>query len=199
MPKSATCLALVEMATKCLATADSIAAEPGERPGARGEGVGHRLLRGEGLGGDEEERLVGAEVADGFGEVGAIDVGDEAEGEVALRVEPERLVGHDGAEVRAADADVDDVADGLAGVALPRAGADAVGERSHLVQHRVDAGDDVFSVDENALGFGRAQGDVQDGAVLGDVDLVAAEHGFDAVAQAGLVRRGRREGAGSRR
>jgi len=45
----------------------------------RGEGVGHRLLRGEGLGGDEEERLFGAEVADGFGEVRAVDVGDEAE------------------------------------------------------------------------------------------------------------------------
>ena len=35
--------------------------------------------------------------------------------------------------------------------------------------------------------LGRAQRDVQDGAVLGDVDLVAAEHGVDARAQAGLL------------
>ena len=35
--------------------------------------------------------------------------------------------------------------------------------------------------------FGSAQGDVQDGAVFGDVDLVAAEHGVDAGAEAGLL------------
>ena len=45
---------------------------------------------------------------------------------LALAVVPQRLVGHDRPEVGAADADVDDVADALAGVALPRAAADAV-------------------------------------------------------------------------
>ena len=50
------------------------------------------------------------EVAGGLGEVGAVDVGDEAEGQVAVAVVPQRLVGHHRAEVRAADADVDDVA-----------------------------------------------------------------------------------------
>ena len=34
---------------------------------------------------------------------------------------------------------------------------------------------------------GRAQGHVQDGAVLGDVDLLAAEHGVDPRAQPGLL------------
>ena len=129
MPNFATSLALVEMATKCLATADFIAAESLQRPVARGVGVGHGLERGEGLGGDEEEGLVGVEVADGFDEVGAIDVGDEAEGEVALAVVLQRLVGHDRAEVGAADADVDDVADALAGVSLPLAAADACRRR----------------------------------------------------------------------
>ena len=111
-----------------------VVAEIFESPVARGVRVGHGLERGEGLGGDEEERLVGAEVARGFGEVGAVDVGDEAEGEVALRVVLQRFVGHDRAEVGAADADVDDVADALAGVALPLAAADAVGEGGHLVE-----------------------------------------------------------------
>ena len=42
-------------ATKCFATAASSFALVQE-PGARGLGVGHRLLRGEGLGGDDEQR-----------------------------------------------------------------------------------------------------------------------------------------------
>jgi hypothetical protein len=39
------------------------------------------------------------------------------------------------------------------------------------------------------LGLGRAEGDVEDGAVLGGVDLLAGEHGFDVLLQAGLLRR----------
>ena len=35
--------------------------------------------------------------------------------------------------------------------------------------------------------FGRAQRDVQDGAFLRDVDLLAAEHGVDPRAQAGFL------------
>jgi len=58
----------------------------GERPLARGVRVGHGLQRGEGLAGDEEERLFGVEIADSLGEVRAIDVGDEAERKLALRV-----------------------------------------------------------------------------------------------------------------
>jgi hypothetical protein len=49
--------------------------------------VGHRLQRGEGLGGDDEQRLGGIEIAHvASAKVGAIDVGDEAEGHVALAV-----------------------------------------------------------------------------------------------------------------
>ena len=36
--------------------------------------------------------------------------------------------------------------------------------------------------------FGRAQGHVQDGALLRDVDLLAAKHGVDARPQAGFFR-----------
>ena len=45
----------------------------------------------------------------------------------------QRLVGHARAEVGAADADVDDVADALAGVTGPRARSHPVGEVGHLV------------------------------------------------------------------
>ena len=50
----------------------------------------------------------------------------------------EGLVGHDRAQVGAADADVDDVANALAGVALPGAAANAVGKVGHLVEDGVD-------------------------------------------------------------
>ena len=99
----------------------------------------------------------------------------------------ERLVGHDRPEVRAADADVDDVADALAGVALPRAASDAADELGHLVQHGVHLGHHVLAVHEDGGVLRRAQGDVQHGAVLGEVDLVPAEHGINAVAQAGFL------------
>ena len=116
----------------------------------------------------------------------AVHVGDEAEGQGALAVMPERFVGHHRPEVGAADADVDDVANALAGVALPRAAAHAVGEVGHLVEHRMDLGHHVLAVHDDGGVPRRAQGDVQHGAILGDVDLVAAEHGVDARAQAGF-------------
>ena len=44
-----------------------------------------------------------------------------------------------------------DVADALAGVALPVAAAHAVGEGRHLVEHRVHVGHDVAAVDDDRL------------------------------------------------
>jgi hypothetical protein len=156
----------------------SVSRAGSEEPGARGARVGHRFERGEGLRGNEEERLVGFEALDGFGEVGAVDVGDEEEVEVALRVMLQRFVRHDGTEIGAADADVDDVLDALSGVAFPIARANLVGEAAHLVEHLMDFGNDVFAVEDDGLGLGCAQGDVKDGAILGDVDLLAGEHRF---------------------
>ena len=56
-----------------------VAAQTRQRPGASGVRVGHRLERRERFRGDNEERLGRIEIADGFGEVGAIDIGNEAE------------------------------------------------------------------------------------------------------------------------
>src|SRR5262249_27970718 len=86
-----------------------------------------------------------------------------------------------------ADADVDDIADALAGVPLPGAAAHALGEVGHAVEDLVDAGYDVFAVHDDALPAGGAQGDVEDGALLGDVDRLPAEHGVDPLAQAALL------------
>ena len=150
-------------------------------------GVGHGLQRREGLGGDDEQRLRGIEIAHRLGEIRAIDIGDEAERHVALAVVPERLVGHDGTEVRAADADIDHIADALARMALPGAAAHAISEIRHPVQHGMDLGHHILAVDEDRGAARRAQGHMQHGALLRDVDLVAAEHGVDALAQAGLL------------
>ncbi len=67
------------------------------------------------------------------------------------------------------------------------AAADRVGERRHPVEHRVHVGHDVDAVDDDPLACGRAQGDVQHRAILGRVDLLAAEHRVDAFAQAAFV------------
>ena len=98
-----------------------------------------------------------------------------------------RLVGHHRAEVGAADADVHDIADRLAGVAEPIPGADPVGEHGHAVEHLVDLGDDVLAVDDERGVAGEAQRRVQDGAVLGAVDPVTAEHGVDPLAEPALL------------
>ena len=60
-------------------------------------------------------------------------------------------------------------------------------EVGHLVEHGVDLGHDVLAVDDDGCALRRAQRHVQDGALLGDVDLLAAEHGVDPRAQAGLL------------
>ena len=160
-----------------------------QHPLARGVRVVHRLERREGLGRDEEERLLRVHVADGLGEVRGVDVGDEPEAQIALRERREGDRGHAGPEVGAADADVDDVADGLAAQTPPRAGADLVGEGGHLVEDLADAGHDVLAValvDHGAAGEG-AQRDVQDRAVLRLVDVLAAEHRLDLLLKAALA------------
>ena len=107
---------------------------------------------------------------------------------VAIAVMLQRLVGHHGPEVGAADPDVDDVANAFACVSFPFAAADATREIRHLVEDGMDQGHDVLSVHEDGRGLGRAQGYVQDGTFLREIDLVAAKHGIDMRPQAGLLR-----------
>ena len=59
----------------------------------------------------------------------------------------------------------------------------------HLVEHGVDFGNDIHAVGDRFVRPWSAQGDMQNGALLGDVDLVAREHGVDVLAQTGLLRK----------
>ena len=61
-----------------------------------------------------------------------------------------------------------------------------LGELAHPPEHLVHLGDHVDAVHGQRLARGHAQGDVQHGAVLGDVDVLPAEHRVPAFGQAGL-------------
>ena len=156
-----------------------------EEPVPGGRRVGQRLERGERLGADDEQRGGRVEVVGGGVEVDRVDVGDEAAREAGHRLVGQGLGGHGRAEVGAADADVDDGPDALAGGAHPVAVADALGQLAHLVEDVVDVLGDVLAVDRELLGGGHAECHVEDGAVLGRVDVLAFEHGVAAGLDAG--------------
>ena len=51
-----------------------------------------------------------------------------------------------------------------------------LGERAHAVEHLVDVAHDVATVDDERAVAGKTQGDVERRAILGRVDVLAAEH-----------------------
>ena len=77
----------------------------------------------------------------------------------------------------------------LTGYALPLTGAHALGEGIHAVEDLVHVGDDILAVDDELalLGCRAAQCGVQDGAVLGSVDVLAGEHGVAALLELHLT------------
>ena len=160
-----------------------------EHPGLDLAGVGEGLERGEGLGDDDYERGLGIQALELLGLVVGVDVGDVAAVDTGVGIGTQSLVGHDRAQVGAADADGHQVLDLLAGNALPLTGAHALGEGIHAVQDLVHVGDDVLAVDDELalLACRAAQRGVQDSAVLGGVDVLAGEHGVAALLELHLA------------
>ncbi len=105
----------------------------------------------------------------------------------------QRVVGHRGAEVAAADADVDDVADRAPGVADVTSVANGRRERGHPVEHTMHFGDDVDAVHDELRIRRHPQCHVQDRPVFGHVDVLAPEHGVDAVPQTARLDQGEQE------
>ena len=130
---------------------------------------------------------VGIEIAHRLGEIGAVNIGHEAEGHGALAIVLERFVGHDWPEIRSPDANIDHIAYALAGMAFPGTAAQPIGKISHPVQNGVDFGDDVATLMHDRSPAWRTQRDVKHSAVLRDIDLVASEHGVDSVPQPGFA------------
>jgi len=150
-------------------------------------GVGHGLQGGEGLGRHDEQHGLGVDVMGGLVDVGRIDIADEAALEAGLLVGLERLVDHDGAQMGAADSDVDDGADRLAGDAHPLAGADLVGQDVHAVEHFVHLLDDIHAVNDQGGVARQPQRRVQHRTVLGGVDPLAGEHRLTAAGKVDLL------------
>ena len=92
-----------------------------QEPLLRRRRIGDGLLRRERLGCDNEEGGLCVQRLQRLGQVGAVDVGDEVDIGAGL-VGLQGLGDHEGAEVGAADPDVDHIRDGFARVACPRAG-----------------------------------------------------------------------------
>jgi len=88
--------------------------EPRHQPGSGAAGILHGLLGRERLAADDEQRLLGIEPVERHREVVAVDIAHEAAVEFARAPWLQRLVGHGGPEIAAANADVDDMADALA-------------------------------------------------------------------------------------
>jgi len=158
----------------------------GQEPVPRRVRVCHRFLGRERLGRHQEQHSLRINELERLGQVGAVHVGYEVDAQAGLAVRLQRLAHHLRPQVGPADADVDDVGDGLARVALPLARPHGLAEDAHLRQDRVDFRHDVFSVHQDRSVRPVTQRDVQDGPVLRVVVLLAGEHGLDLLRQAGL-------------
>ena len=70
---------------------------------------------------------------------------------------------------------------------FPPAAPHTVGKSGHLVEHGVDSRHDVLAVHDDGLPAGARSADVKDGALFGAVDLLAAKHCVDPLAQPGFL------------
>ncbi len=117
-------------------------------------------------------------------ELHAVDVGDAVQAQIAVAILGQRLGGHDDAEVRAPDADIDDVGEGLAGMAMDAAAVNSFDEAAHLLQAGAHFRHDILTIDGDRPVGAVTQSDVQYRALLSAVDFLAGEHRVDASTQA---------------
>ena len=139
-------------------------------------GIGHGLDGGEGLRRDDEQGGRRIEPRDGIGEMRAVDIRDEMAAR-AVVIGRQRQGDHDGSEVRAADADVDDIGETPAARRGDRSIADARGEGAERGKHRVDIGHHILAINENGRIRAVSQGCVKHRTVFGRVDLRTRQHG----------------------
>ena len=145
-------------------------AERSDDEGARGAGIGHRLVGRERLRGDDEqrrrERQLGAEVSPRS----APSTLETKCSRDARRERRKRQRGHRRAEIGAADADIDDVGEGLAFGALDRAVAHGLGESGDLGAFGEHLGHHVMAVRDHRAAGEIAQRHMQRRPPFGGVD-----------------------------
>ncbi len=132
-----------------------------QKPFARGQRVGQRFLRGKGFGGDNEQRGFGVDFGQYVAQLRAVHVGDEVHIEAWMTERFERGTHHQRAQIRSADADVDNVGNDLVGIAQPASTADFVCKFAHTLQNAVDFWHHIFTVNHNRRIGAVAKGDVR--------------------------------------
>ena len=152
-------------------------AEMLDDPAPRRLRIGHGLDGREGLGGDDHQRGRGIEPRQRIGDMRAIHVGDEMQPRPVM-IGRQRQRRHRRAEIRAADADIDDIGELCAAGRRDRPRAQPRGESRHALQHVIHRRHDVLSVDEDGPVRTIAQRDMQHGAILGRIDRRTREHGI---------------------
>mmetsp|Transcript_22982 Transcript_22982/g.68333 ORF Transcript_22982/g.68333 Transcript_22982/m.68333 type:complete len:347 (+) Transcript_22982:2016-3056(+) len=158
------------------------------QPFANGARVKHRFRCRERLRHDHDQRLLRVKALQRARHVDGVDVCEEAQLSVERllgreRVGLERGVDKQRAQEGAADANRHDRRQRLAGHARPLAVANLVAEVLDLVEHLPDVRHHILALHHNVLVAASARRDVQHRAVLGAVDVLAAEHRVDLLLQ----------------
>jgi len=149
-----------------------------QEPGTRRVGVKHGFSGDEGFRGHDEQGRFRIDLRQGRFHVVPVDVGHKMHFQARIGIRAQRQASHFRTQVRAADADVDDVANWLARVAEPAAIAYLVRKCLHALQHILHVGIDILAIDHQLRAAWRAQGGMQNGPMFGKIDFLAGEHGF---------------------
>ena len=108
----------------------------------------------------------------------------------------EGFVGHHWAEIGAADADIDDILDPLPRMALPGSAPDAFRKFPHLIEYRMDLGDDVLTINGDFRAPRRAQSHMKNRPIFGEIDFFALKHRIDPAFQTRLFGELKKQGEG---
>ncbi len=99
--------------------------------------------------------------------------------DAVVTVVRQSLRSHDDPEIRSSDADVNDIGDRRAGIALELARVQSICELEHPLTLALHERHDVVSVEHERTVCGAPERDVKRGAILSTVDVLTREHGFD--------------------
>ncbi len=133
-------------------------------------------MRGEGLRRYDEQRSLRVKRREQCRHRMAIHVGQKMQPQIASCIRPQRCARHGRTEIGTANADVHHVRDATACASGPGAAANPLGKRFHACQYLLDLTHQLFALPFEAGSGWHAQHGMQDGAPLGQVDRLAAEH-----------------------
>lgn len=137
---------------------------------------------------DQEQRRLRVTILERLRHGGAVDVRHKVQLHTLLAIRLERLANHHGPQVRPADADVDDSVNLLPCVAFPLSAPHLLRELLHMLQHIVDLFDDTLPIHLHGLVLHVPQRHMIHRPLLGEIDLVALEHGIPQLLQLRFLR-----------